>query len=288
MSKLQKILITGASSGFGLGTARALAEKGHTVYAGMRDIAGKNAQKAKDLAEWGVKGNYALHVLDLDVTNESSIEKAVNACIDKGGIDVLINNAGVGTWGIDEGYDVTQAQQVFDVNVFGAMRMNRAVVPHFRKAGKGIIVYISSGLGRFVLPFMAAYIASKFAIEGYAESVSVELAPLGIQSVIIEPGAFATNFLSNTLGPKRDVMQEYGATADMFKSFSEGFEEQAKSGGLGDPEEVVKTIIEEVESSETNRPLRRPVGAGILQMVSAINEVCDKVQDQLLTDFGLK
>ena len=288
MNNSKRIFITGASSGFGYETVKALAQKGHTIYATMRDISGKNAEKARELENWAKEENYTVHVLEVDVTDETSINKAVSVAVEKGGIDVLINNAGIGTWGIDEGYTTEQAEQVFDVNLFGMMRMNRTIVPHFRKSGKGLIIYISSGLGRIVLPFTGIYTASKFAVEGYAETVSYELASLGIQSVIIEPGAFGTPFMTHSMQPKNNVTNTYGPTAKMFQAFSGGFEERAKAGGLGNPAEVVNALVEEVERVSATRQLRRTLGQDVLLPVSTINRTCDEVQNQLLTNFGLK
>lgn len=288
MSNSKRVFITGASAGFGHETTKALARKGHTVYATMRGVSGKNADQAQALTSWAKEAGHSVHVLELDVTDEASVSKAVGAAVEKDGIDVLINNAGIGTWGIDEGYTVEQAQQVFDVNLFGVMRVNRAVVPHLREAGTGLIIYISSGLGRIVFPFMAVYTASKFAIEGFAESTSYELAPLGIQSVIVQPGAYGTTFLDNSMHPVNDVMGTYGPSAKTFEAFGSSFEERAKSGDLGDPSEVVKALVEEVERPTGERPLRRTVGQDVLEAVSAINQTCDQVQDHLLSAFGLK
>jgi NAD(P)-dependent dehydrogenase (short-subunit alcohol dehydrogenase family) len=189
MSEKKRVFITGASAGFGRDTVKALAEKGHTVYATMRGIAGKNAPAANDLKARAKAGGHALHVLELDVTDGASVTKAVEAAVEAGGIDVVIHNAGVGNWGIDEGFTLDQARGIFDINVFGPMRVNHAVLPHLRAAGRGLILYVSSGLGRIVFPFLGIYTGSKFALEGYAESTSYELSPLGIQTVIVEPGA---------------------------------------------------------------------------------------------------
>ncbi len=287
MSNAKRVLITGASAGFGFDAVKALAQKGHTVYATMRGVSGKNAAKADALKAWAAEGGHAVHVLELDVTDQGSVDKAVAQAVALGGIDVLINNAGVGTWGIDEAYSVEQAQQIFDINVFGVMRMNHAVFPHFRAAGKGLVIYISSGLGRIVFPFMAIYGASKFAVEGYAESASYEMAPLGIQSVIVQPGAYGTTFLTNSMFPQRDISAEYGRTAEIFQAFGGAFEERAKSGGLGDPSEVVVALVEEVER-EGERPLRRPVGRDVEQGVTAINAACQGIQDYLSNAYGFK
>ena len=288
MSDSKRVFITGASSGFGSDTVKALAEKGHTVYATMREVSGRNAGKARALESWAREGDCSVHVLELDVTDRASVSKAVAAAVDEGGIDVLINNAGVGTWGIAEGFSVEQAQAIFNINLFGMMRLNHAVLPHFRQAGKGLVVYVSSGLGRIVYPFMAIYVSSKFAIEAFAESTSYELAPLGIQSVIVQPGAYGTKFFANAMYPTSDVGSKYGPSAKMFEAFGRGLEERIKAGGLGDPSEVVAALVEEVERPAGERPLRRTVGQDIMDPVTAINQTCDQIQGQLLSRFGLK
>jgi NAD(P)-dependent dehydrogenase (short-subunit alcohol dehydrogenase family) len=288
MKNTKRVFITGASAGFGQDTTKAMAEKGHTVYATMRGATGKNADKARALQSWAKERGHSVHVLDLDVTQDQSVDKAVTAALQNGGIDVLINNAGLGNWGIDEGFTIEQAQQVFDINLFGVMRVNRAVLPYFRREGKGLILYVSSGLGRIVFPFLAVYTASKHALEGYAESTSYELAPLGIRSVIVQPGAYGTTFLANSMPPQSDVTGAYGPTAKMFEAFGSGFEERAKSGELGDPSEVVQALVEEVERPDGERPLRRTVGQDVLEPVSAINQTCDQVQGHLLDALGLK
>jgi len=288
MSNAKRVLITGASTGFGHATAKALAEKGHVVFATMRGVFGKNAENAAALEAWAKTGGHSLEVLELDVTDEASVNKAVAAVVDKGGIDVLINNAGVGTWGIDESYTVAQAQQVFDVNLFGAMRVNRAVVPHFRSSGKGRIIYTSSGLGRIVLPFMAIYTASKFALEAFAEATSHELSPLGIESVIIQPGAYGTTFHGNAVPAATDVTGDYGETTKRFEAFAGAFAQRAQSGGLGDPTEVTAAIVEQVERAAGKHPLRHTVGQDVKQGVTLINQTCEQVQGHLLSAFGLK
>jgi NAD(P)-dependent dehydrogenase (short-subunit alcohol dehydrogenase family) len=287
MQKL-RVLLTGASAGFGSGVAKALAERGHTIYATMRDVEGKNAEKAAALKAWAKDGGHTVHVLELDVANDRSVQRAVGTAVELGGIDTLINNAGVGTWGIDEGFSVEQAKAIFESNVFGVMRLNHAVVPQLRAQGRGHILYVSSGLGRIVFPFLAIYGASKFALESYAESVSYELAPLGIRSTIVQPGAYGTTFLWNSQLPERDVTGEYGKTADIFRAFSSNFESRAKAGGLGDPSEVVHAIVEEVEATDADRPLRRAVGKDVEHGVTAINAASAQVQGFLASNFGFK
>lgn len=290
MADKLRVLISGSSSGFGADAARALASNGHTVFATMRAVRGKNEGKAKELTQWAKSNGAALTVLDLDVTDDASVSAAVSAAVEQaGGIDVLVNNAGQGTWGISEAYSAEQFQQLFATNLFGMVRLDRAVLPHMRKAGKGYLIYVSSGLGRILLPFMAPYQASKFAVEAYAETTSYELAALGIETTILQPGAYGTTFLGNSMQPGQPaLLEQYGPTKAAFQAFSKAFEERHAAGQLGQPHEIRDAIVALVETPPGKRPLRRTVGADIAEPVGAINKTCADVQDQLLRRFGMR
>jgi NAD(P)-dependent dehydrogenase (short-subunit alcohol dehydrogenase family) len=286
----QTILITGASSGFGFAASKALAERGHTVFASMREMTTKNYQKAGELATWAEAENHRLRVLEIDVTDDASVERGVAQVIEEAGtIDVLLNNAGVGSWGIQEAFLPEQVQRLFDVNVVGMLRLNRAVLPHMRKAGSGYVVYVSSGLGRIQIPFLGPYTATKHAVEVIAETGSYELAPQGIETTILQPGAYGTDFLGNSVHA-RDLarLDDQPAVKKMFEGFSAAFEARARAGELGDPREIVDAIVELVEAAPGTRPLRKTVGADVQQGVQAINEVCAGVQNHVLTAFGLR
>jgi NAD(P)-dependent dehydrogenase (short-subunit alcohol dehydrogenase family) len=172
------VLITGASSGFGLSSAQLFAARGWNVVATMRDPAAGAA-----LAGPGVL------VERLDVQDRASITAAIDAGIARfGAIDAVINNAGFGLFGVFESTPRAKIQEQFDVNVFGAMDVTRAILPHFRARRAGTIVNVSSGAGVFGLPMISLYNASKFALEGFSESLSYELRALGIAVRIVEPG----------------------------------------------------------------------------------------------------
>ncbi len=289
MQDTKKILITGASAGFGFDTAKALAERGHTVYATMRDIHFKNKHKAEELRAWAEQNRFGLHTVELDVTDDASVERAVEQVLALGGIDVLINNAGFGVMGVQEAFTLDQVEKLFATNVFGVLRMNRAVLPHFRSRGKGRIIYISSGLGRLVLPFMGPYTASKFALEALAQTASYELEPLGIRSIVIQPGAFATTFMSNSIQAKDTKRtQQYGPVLGIMEEFGKGFEQRAKNGQLGDSDEVVKALIKAVEGADRDLPARLPVGMDVREPVGAINHLSDQIHDNILKNFGLR
>lgn len=290
MNQSKTILMTGTSTGFGYGATKALAAHGHTVFATMRGVAGKNEAHASDLRQWAEKGGHKVHVLELDVTSDASVKTAVDTVIAKvGKIDVLVNNAGVGTWGIQEAFTVEQVHAMFEVNVYGVLRMNRAVLPHMRKAGHGYIVYLSSGLGRIVLPFMGPYTASKFAVEALAETASYELGPLGIDTTILQPGAFGTNFLDNSIYPKdAGLIDQQPKVKAMFDAFGASFEKRAKSGQLGNPNEIFEAVVNLVELDKSKRPLRMTVGADVQNAVIPINEKCSEIQGHLLHAFGFR
>jgi NAD(P)-dependent dehydrogenase (short-subunit alcohol dehydrogenase family) len=191
MNSRQVVLITGSSTGFGRLFAVTLARNGHTVFATMRDPGGRNAKNASEIRALAEKDALPIHVLELDVTDDASVERAVNAAIAKAGrIDVAINNAGYYLSGLEEAVTTEQAQRLMDTNFIGPVRVNRAVLPHMRRQRSGVLIHVSSGAGRVVLPSVGFYCASKFALEALAEAYSYELAAQGIESVIVEPGQY--------------------------------------------------------------------------------------------------
>ena len=184
------VLITGCSSGFGLASARLFGERGWNVIATMRDTA-----KAANLAS-----NDTTLVTRLDVEDHNTVDLAIAAGIERFGIiDAVVNNAGYGLFAIFEGVSRQAIQRQFDVNLFGMMDVTRAILPHFRKNRAGTIVNMSSGAGVFGAPMASAYSASKFAVEGFSEALSYELAALGIRVKLIEPGgAPSTGFVTRS------------------------------------------------------------------------------------------
>ena len=184
----ESILVTGAGTGLGRETALYLAERGFEVYATMRDMSRSDALLAS-----ARNRNVQLNVLPLDVTDRASIQDAVDVIVKKSkGIYGVINNAGIGLRGYFEDLAEEEIRQVFDANVFGVMAVTRAVLPHMREAGRGRIVMISSVGGRIGSLGVSAYCATKFALEGFGESLFQELAPLGIHVCLIEPGIIKT------------------------------------------------------------------------------------------------
>jgi NAD(P)-dependent dehydrogenase (short-subunit alcohol dehydrogenase family) len=282
MSK-QSVLITGSSGGFGELTARLLAEKGHRVIATMRGVNGKNENKARALRDWAADKGYTFEVIELDVTDESSVNKAIQQA---GRIDVVVNNAGVGAAGVMETFTVEQQQQVFDVNYFGVHRVNRAVLPQMRERGSGVLIHVSSVIGRLILPFAGPYCPTKFALEAYAESMYYEYAPLGIQSLIVEPGAYGTDFVGNiVMGADEERFKALGdlakAPEQMFKKMSE----MLAGEGAPDPNDVAVAIANLLEMPADKRPLRTVADAISKDIAEGVNAAVAEKQQELMGRF---
>ncbi len=242
---MKTILITGASSGFGKQTARLFHSKGWNVIATMR-----SPEKEMELSLL----NNVL-VTGLDVQNKDSIQQAVTTGIKAfGQIDVLLNNAGYAVMGIFEQANEAQIKNQFDVNVFGMMRVTQTVLPYMRTKRSGTIINISSVAGLVGLPFASIYESSKFAVEGFSESLHFELSPLDITVKVIEPGSSRTNFgnAKDTVAHPVDAYLPY--LGNFYKNYP------VKTGGLktAAPEEVAATIYQ-AATDETNK-LRYIIG----------------------------
>lgn len=290
MSKRLNVLVTGSSSGFGRLIVQKLAQEKHYVFASMRDIDGKNAAAAQQLREWAAAERAALQIIEMDVTLESSVSNAIDQVIaDAGRIDVVINNAGVGAFGINEGFTTVQLRDLFDVNVLSVHRVNRAVLPHMRAQKSGLIVYISSALGRFIVPTMGVYSAAKFAMEALAESYHYSLAALGIDSVILEPTGYLTDgfYTKGQLPTDEDRVTAYGPVAATLQGLGEGYVRSLQGIGAPNPQEVADIIAQIVKTPAGQRPLRITVGRGS-EGAGAINTTTDQVQTQLFEMFGIQ
>ncbi len=285
----QTILITGANAGFGRLMALTLAARGHSVYAGMRDLAGRNAAVAADLRAFSDASGGAIHPIELDPGADASVDAAVAALLEATGgrLDVVVNNAGYGLLGLGEGFTPAQLTDVLNVNVVGPQRVNRAVLPAMRARGTGLIVHISSGVGRLVMPVMGLYCASKFALEALAEAYHYELAPLGIDAVILQPGAYPTGFLDGSRGPAEPERGAgYGPLAGLADQLAGGLRHRLAQGGP-DPQRIADAVVELIDAPAGTRPLRTVVDPGGGAGVKAINAACAQVQSAMLGAMGL-
>lgn len=268
------VLITGCSSGIGKTTAYFYAEQGWNVVATMRDI-----RMGADLAQTGIT------VLQLDVQDKHSIAQALDQAISRfGRIDVLVNNAGFGLFGVFESIPDEKIRQQFDVNLFGVMDVTRSLLPHFRQNKAGVIVNISSGAGVFTLPMLSLYCASKFALEGFSEALSYELLPLGIQVKIVEPGGVvSTNFGQRSaaeagyVNAVADYADFTAATAQVFAGL--------RQTRLGTELDVAKVIYQ--ASIDDSEQLRYVATEDIKPLLQARRESCESDYIQMMrSTFG--
>jgi NAD(P)-dependent dehydrogenase (short-subunit alcohol dehydrogenase family) len=284
------VLITGTSSGFGRLTTQTLAKKGFTVFASMRGVSGKNAAAAAELRAWAEREGGEVHVLELDVTDQASVDAAVELVLSKDGhIDVAVNNAGYGMVGHDETFSTEQAQALFNVNFFGAQRVNRAVLPSMLKRGKGLIIHITSSLGRVVIPCMGIYCASKFALEALAEAYQYELAQTGVESVIVQPGAFGTAIGSKLPQPENpERAASYGNSVQISQHLAEKLESMLLGPTAPSPQLVADAIAKLIETPAGQRPLRTVIDPLTGQGTEAINAVAAQVQAASFEAMGMK
>ena len=283
----QVVLITGASSGFGHDAALRLARRGHRVFATMRDTKARNAAARQELERIAASEKLPLQVLELDVTDEASVNAAVAAALSSSQrLDVVINNAGYAGLGITEAYTAEQFQQMFDVNVFGVVRVNRAVLPAMRKQRSGLLIHVSSGAGRVVVPTMAPYCASKFALEALADTYRYELTPFGIDSVIIEPGIYKTPIFDKMQRPADAARVADYAHLDFAARVAGVF--QAVSGAPDNPgsADVGEALVQLVEMDPASRPFRTPVSPGMQQLLTGYNAAAEGLRPVVAQVFN--
>lgn len=286
------ILITGASSGFGKMTAQALAKAGHTVYASMRAIETRNAEQEKALEAWSKENKLDLRTIELDVQSESSISAAIETILSKAGrLDTIVHNAGHMVFGPTEAFTPEQLMAQYDVNVLGTQRVNRAALPHMRKQGNGLLVWVGSSSTRGgTPPFLAPYFAAKAAMDALAVSYSTELSQWGIETSIIVPGAFTkgTNHFAHSGKPEdTEIAKEYeegpyqGIAEKAFKGLANLEPEDA------DPAEVARSIVDVVNMAHGKRPFRvhiDPVNDG----AEVVNMVADRVRSEMYRNIDLE
>lgn len=287
----QIVLVTGASSGFGALAARALADAGHTVYASMRDTASRNAVQVEAARAYAREHRVDLRELELDIASQASADAAIaHVVAAHGRLDVLIHNAGHMAFGPAEAFTPEQYAQLYDTNVIGSQRVNRAALPQLRAQGRGLLLWVSSSSVRGgTPPYLAPYFAAKAAMDSLAVSYAGELARWGIETSIVMPGAFTSgthHFLNS--GTPADSARN----ADYEAGIAAGFGEEilGKLAGTvpedADVASVAEAIVEIVASPYGRRPFRvhvDPAGDGC-DVVSAVG---DRIRAEFLRRVGL-
>jgi NAD(P)-dependent dehydrogenase (short-subunit alcohol dehydrogenase family) len=284
------VVITGASSGFGALTARALADAGNTVYAGMRHTATRNAPQVQAATDYGKDRGVDLRPIELDVNSQESVTAAINQVIaEHGRIDVLIHNAGHMVTGPAEAFTPEQLAELYDVNVLSTQRVNRAALPHLRTAGKGLVIWVSSSSVKGgTPPYLAPYFAAKAAMDSLAVSYAAELARWGVETSIVVPGSFTsgTNHFAHSGRPGDDAVEaEY---------------EQKYAGLMGQIAEKLAALAPEgadasLVSDEITRIVALPVGERPYRVhidpaddgSQEVSNVADRVRREFLTRVDL-
>jgi NAD(P)-dependent dehydrogenase (short-subunit alcohol dehydrogenase family) len=285
------IVITGASSGFGALTSRALADAGHTVYAGMRDSSGRNAAQVAAAREYAADNDVDLRTVELDVAAQDSVDAAVASIIcEQGRLDVVVHNAGHMVTGPAEAFTPEQIAELYDVNVVGTQRLNRAALPHLRAQRKGLVLWVGSSSTRGgTPPYLAPYFAAKAGMDALAVSYAAELARFGIETTIVVPGSFTsgTNHFAHSGHPADEaVAAEYEALyPDLMEQV--GRRLAALAPPDADVSDVAAAIVDVVDMPHGRRPFRvhiDPADDG----AAVVNAVADRIRAEFLTRVELQ
>ncbi|MEU1622970.1 SDR family NAD(P)-dependent oxidoreductase [Streptomyces sp. NPDC005722] len=285
------VLVTGASSGFGALAAHALAAAGHTVYASMRDISGRNEERAAEVRDRAAREGIDLRVVELDVLSQDSADRAVATVLREAGrLDVLVHNAGHMVLGPTEAFTPEEMAAVYDTNVLGTQRVNRAALPQLRAQGHGLLLWVGSSSTRGgTPPYLAPYFAAKAAMDAVAVSYAAEVARFGIDTSIIVPGAFTsgTNHFANA-GHPADT-----GTVAAYETRYAGLTEQvgralaAITPEDADVAEVAREIVRVVGLPAGERPFRThidPADDGS----EAVSVVADRIREDFYHRIGLE
>jgi NAD(P)-dependent dehydrogenase (short-subunit alcohol dehydrogenase family) len=283
------ILITGAATGIGNLTARALAGAGHTVYASMRDIEGRNAGHADELLELARRDGCDLRVVELDVQSESSADAAVATVLDEAGrLDTVVHNAGHLYVGYVEAFTPEDVQRLFDINAVGIQRVNRAALPHMRARRSGTLVYVGSTTSVMVPPFLGPYVASKFAADALAQVTAYEVSQFGVETTIVMPGPFTRgtqHFPHASRARDEERNRAYAALDPLVARNEEATSALFPPGVDADPRAVAEEITRILALPAGTRPFRSVVDftdAG----VEKVNEVVRHAQEAFLARLG--
>jgi NAD(P)-dependent dehydrogenase (short-subunit alcohol dehydrogenase family) len=285
------ILISGASSGFGAMTARALADAGHTTYASMRDIDGHSKNAAAEAATYAREHDVDLRTVEMDVSDQLSVDSAVAEVLGEAGrLDVLVHNAGHMVLGPIEAFTPDQLADIYDTNVISTQRLNRAVLPHFRERRDGLLIWVGSTSTRGgTPPYLGPYFAAKSGEDALAVTMSVEVSRFGIETTIIVPGAFTTgtNHFAHAGHPEDDdIAKAYDELyPNLMDDVSKRLADLAPDDA--DPSEVARQIVRVVDLPKGQRPFRvhiDPANDG----AEEVSAVADQVRERFYHRIGFE
>ncbi|MFX4302286.1 SDR family oxidoreductase [Alicyclobacillus tolerans] len=288
-SKKQVVLITGASTGIGNLTARALGEAGHTVYASMRNVKGRNSKHVNELLEYGERNGLDIRVVELDVQSDTSVENAVSAIlVETGKLDTVVHNAGHLYVGYVEAFTPENIQHLFDINVIGIQRVNRAVLPHMRERHTGTLLYVGSTTTVVVPPFLGPYVASKFAADALAQVTAYEVGQLGIETTIVMPGAFTQgtdHFPNASRSGDVNRNQAYSILDPLVDRNESATTNLFPSDVDAHPRAVAEEIARILSLPAGSRPFRSVVDFTDSH-VEEVNRVLRRAQEEFVTRLG--
>lgn len=246
----------------------------------MRDVAGRNRETAQRLESWARDNKLSVQIVEMDVADDASVQAAIKSILDSGQqIDVVVNNAGIAAAGPIEAFDQSQMLSLFQVNVFGPIRVDQAVLPHMRARGSGLLIHITSTLGRILPGSGGVYPASKWAIEGLAESLRYQVAPFGVDVVILEPGSFPTPAVANAMvAAHEDIAREYAARGGGVRRAVEPGPDYV----YPDIQEVADAVKAIVDAPAGERQLRYVVGPIFTEGVDEYNQAYEAAKQRLI------
>ena len=284
------VLVTGASSGFGALTARALADAGHTVYGGIRRTTGRNAPAVADARSYADEHGVALRTVELDVSSQESVDAGVAQVVAEAGrIDVVVHNAGHMVLGPTESFTPEQIAEIYDTNVLSTQRVNRAVLPGMRERRDGLLLWVgSSSTYGGTPPYLGPYFGAKAAMDHLAKSYAVELSRFGIDTAIVVPGSFTsgTNHFAHAMHPADT------STADAYDAFYAGLMDDvgkalaALSPADADVREVARAIVRIVDTPKGERPFRTTIDPAD-DGSERVSDVADAVRADFYERIGM-
>jgi NAD(P)-dependent dehydrogenase (short-subunit alcohol dehydrogenase family) len=290
--RVQIVLITGMGSGFGRTTAIELARAGHIVYASMRrdDLEGHSKERWASLRSVASEERLDLRPLELDLQEDASCRAAVDRIVaDEGRVDVAMNNAAMMMYGLTEAFRPEQVLQILDLNAVSWLRVNRAVLPVMRRAGKGLLVYTGSGINRIPGPFTGPYAASKAAGDVLAEVMALETARYGIETVIVQPGAYTsgTDHFKHAVGPlDHEVARQYRKMEGLSDQLTHRLDGANLSGRRHDIGKVAEAIRDIIAMAPGTRPKRIDIDPRGRD-VGKINDLTAQLQRDFFGRMGM-